>query len=297
LLDATGATLTLTNAQATNAGSYAAIAANPYGFATSQVATLTVDSTPLIVQEPSGALVAPGATTNFTVAAIGPSLIYAWWHDTQPIPDATNAVFLITNALPADRGEYHVVITNDYGAVTSRVVSLTFDTNALVIVSQPTNVVTATGQVATFAVVVSGVAPFGYQWSFGGAPLLAETNSLLVLTNVAEANAGDYQVVITNAYLSLTSVVATLTVDTNVSPALVPAAGPTLSIALNGAELVIRCQGTPGQTYRLLQSESAVTSGAAWQPVASGQMPASGRLAFTLPLPIRQQMFYRAESP
>ena len=60
---------------------------------------------------------------------------------------------------------------------------------------------------------VIGSGPFGYQWYFAGTNLVQNgTNSTLTLSNVSTNNAGNYMVVVTNAYGSVTSQVATLTV-------------------------------------------------------------------------------------
>lgn len=304
-LGAAGASLLLTNVQLTNAGSYAAVATNNFGAATSLVAVLTIDATPRILLEPSDLVVSPGAVTNFAVTADGPELAYAWWHQGLAVPEATNDTFAVTNAAPTDRGIYQVIITNLFGAVTSRVATLSFDSNALAIITQPTNLVAITGQVATFSVVVSGVAPFAYQWFISGrGELVNETNDTLVFPAVDLTNAGPYQVVITNDYLSVTSLIATLTVDTNaIGPASVISgpAGPHLSVRLAAGQMTIECIGVPGQTYRLLRAQAADPppdpASPRWVEVASGRMPASGRIVWTLPLSSGSGAFYRAVSP
>jgi hypothetical protein len=64
----------------------------------------------------------------------------------------------------------------------------------------------------TFGVEVGGIAPFNYQWRFKGDNIAGETNSLLTLTNMSPAQSGNYSVVITNSYTSVTSAHAALTV-------------------------------------------------------------------------------------
>jgi hypothetical protein len=54
--------------------------------------------------------------------------------------------------------------------------------------------------------------PLLYQWQFDGANINAATNSDLVFTAVAATNAGSYDVIITNAYGSVTSAPVTLSV-------------------------------------------------------------------------------------
>src|SRR5208282_4383289 len=60
----------------------------------------------------------------------------------------------------------------------------------------------------------SGYPPPSYQWFFNGTNAIAgATNSILEVTNVLFAQSGAYTVVITNAYGSVTSLVATLIVQ------------------------------------------------------------------------------------
>ena len=59
----------------------------------------------------------------------------------------------------------------------------------------------------------AGSGPFGYEWYFAGTNLVQSgTNSTLTLSDVSTNNAGNYTVVVTNSYGSVTSQVATLTV-------------------------------------------------------------------------------------
>jgi len=81
-----------------------------------------------------------------------------------------------------------------------------------------TNVI---GNNVTFTVSGSaGLPPFGYQWFFNGSAIGGATNSFLNLTNVMPSAQGNYQVVITNASGSVTSIVAVLTVLDVVPPSI-----------------------------------------------------------------------------
>jgi hypothetical protein len=71
----------------------------------------------------------------------------------------------------------------------------------------------------TLCVTGIGQSPLSYQWWFNTTNLLWATNACLVLTNVQAADAGDYSVVVSNAYNSVTSapahlVIATVWLDT-----------------------------------------------------------------------------------
>jgi alpha-tubulin suppressor-like RCC1 family protein len=58
-----------------------------------------------------------------------------------------------------------------------------------------------------------GSRPLGYQWLFDGSPILGATNSVLVLTNLLLSQAGNYSVVVSNAFGQVTS--GPLSLDVN----------------------------------------------------------------------------------
>jgi pectate lyase len=108
------------------------------------------------------------------------------------------------------------------------------------------------GQDATFNVLASGTLPLGYQWYYNtNTPLTAYTNSTLTLTNVQLTNSGGYSVVVSNAYGSVTSAVAQLTVNVPVAPSIItqpqdqtsilPGATVTFSVVAGGSE-PLSCQ-------------------------------------------------------
>jgi hypothetical protein len=286
LADATNATLVLTNIQPASAGSYATVANNNFGSATSMVATLTVDSRPLILIEPGDVTVAPGATTNLSVIADGPALNFVWLHNDVLIPGATNASLVISNAAPGAQGTYQVIAMNFAGVTNSRLASLEFNSLALSILSQPQSVTVAEGDPASFSVLVSGVLPFGYQWQFENVPLKDSTDAVLTIANSLRTNSGVYRVVVTNAYLSITSAPAVLTV----------VSGPMLSIGAESTNILITCRGVPGRVHRLL-SAADLAPGAAWTAVATNALTGAGTIVWTLPAPTNGAAYYRAATP
>ncbi|HTD85675.1 MAG TPA: immunoglobulin domain-containing protein, partial [Candidatus Binatia bacterium] len=89
---------------------------------------------------------------------------------------------------------------------------------------QRTNIIA--GDNAMFQVVASGTAPLSYQWRMAGTNLPGSTSATLVLSNVQSNQAGAYQVVVSNAEGSATSVVAQLTIRApNTSIYLTPPGG------------------------------------------------------------------------
>src|SRR6185437_1250944 len=108
-------------------------------------------------------------------------------------------------------GDYFVVATNSLGSATSTVATLVVITTPS-ISTQPQSRTNITGTTATFSVSAGGSPPLSYQWFLFGNPVPGGTTNPLVLNNVQPADAGNYNVVITNSVGSVTSATATLTV-------------------------------------------------------------------------------------
>jgi len=87
LANATNATLTITNAQSTNAGAYSVVITNSYGSATSSVALLAVLVPPSIITQPTNQTVTDGNNTTISVVTAGGSFSYQWQFDGTNLPD------------------------------------------------------------------------------------------------------------------------------------------------------------------------------------------------------------------
>jgi hypothetical protein len=109
-------------------------------------------------------------------------------------------------------GTYNLVVANAYGSATSAVARLTV-AMAPIVLSQPRDLVATNGDVVVFSVTAQGTAPLSYQWFLNETvPLAGATGSELNLGRVALAQAGRYSVVVTNAYGTVASTLAQLTV-------------------------------------------------------------------------------------
>ena len=111
---------------------------------------------------------------------------------------------MLKNSATNMAGYYSVVISDPSGSVTSSVASLLVVYRPSVLV-QPTNQFVLAGSDVTFGVSASGTSPLSYQWYFNGLVLNGQTNVVLSLTNVAPSQAGNYSVIITNMFGSVTS--------------------------------------------------------------------------------------------
>ena len=80
------------------------------------------------------------------------------------------------------------------------------------IITQPQDATATVSGSHTFSVSASGSSPMAYQWMKDSVELSRETASSLLLSNLALADEGGYSVWVTNAFGSVTSTVATLTV-------------------------------------------------------------------------------------
>lgn len=85
-------------------------------------------------------------------------------------------------------------------------------TGSPIITAQPTNSVFGVSSNGIFSVGASGSLPLSYQWLFNGTNLPGATNYSITFTNLQFSNDGVFSVVITNAFGSVTSAAAILTV-------------------------------------------------------------------------------------
>jgi uncharacterized delta-60 repeat protein len=151
-----------------------------------------------------------------TAAGIAP-LSFQWSKDEVNLDEGGNVsgvqtpTLTLSNVAPADEGRYSVVISNHFGSVTSAVATLTvFDP---FIATQPLSQNANAGDTATLSMTAVGTAPLRYQWHKDGAEVVDATAASLTLTNVQKADAGGYDVVVSNGSGTVTSMVAQLTVN------------------------------------------------------------------------------------
>lgn len=168
---------------------------------------------PSIVQSPTNQTVAAGSSALFTVVAEGtPELSYQWRFEGADLTGQTGSTLSLLNVQPAHAGNYSVLVSNPYGSVTSAVATLTVLTYPPNITSQPPDRSVFIGQTTSFSVTTTGTAPLRYYWSANGSNLPAATISTLTLQNIQTNAAGFYQVIVSNAYGTMTSRLAQLTV-------------------------------------------------------------------------------------
>jgi uncharacterized delta-60 repeat protein len=231
-------TLTLTNVLGGDAGAYRLVVSNTWGSVTSIVASLSVND-PVLASQPASQSPNPGQAVLFNVTAVGTSpLNYQWLKNEAGLGDGGNvsgahaATLMLSNAFGADVGAYRVIVSNVWGSVTSDVAHLNIVDPLLV--TNPVSQKVQRGQTVVLSTTVLGTPPLIYQWRKNGTNVPGAAASTLTFTNVQWADAGGYDVLATNALGSVTSTVATLTV--NLAPA------DSLSPSLNNQVLALALQ-------------------------------------------------------
>lgn len=281
LPEQTNSTLSVTNVQRGDAGTYQATVANLYGSTISSNATVTVLTPPLIT----------GISSDLTVPATTGAMLFVsadglqpmnvqLWKDGAPY---TGTNFLLdfiqiggdtslsrrlnlVNAQPGDAGTYQFVITNAHGAITSAPVLIAVGSAPVpvAILQQPQDAVVDVGGSVTFSVVASGSAPLDYAWqrhvppSTNGPPVIIfpvfpnyTASATFTLTNAQLTDAGAYEVLVRNPAGSVPSRVFNL----GVRQPLVVSRSPTNQVVNRGASLTLEvvAQGTFPVTYQWLK--------------------------------------------
>ncbi len=207
----TTSSLSISAATTSDAGGYDVVVSNSAGSVTSNVAVLTVNSPPTISAQPLGLTVAQGQTASFSVTATGnPAPSFQWRKEGNVLAGATNSTLTLSNVALTAAGNYDVVVSNSFGAVTSRSVTLTVNatsTGLPVITQQPASQEVTPGGSVTLTVIATSSTTLSYQWRRDGVAIPGATASVLALSGTTVV-AGSYSVVVTNSTGPVTSATA-----------------------------------------------------------------------------------------
>jgi hypothetical protein len=213
LAGATNYFLSINNIELEQSGDYQLIATNSYGSVTSLVAYVSVLIPPAIATQPSVVSVLAGSNALISVGAIGSvPITYQWSFGGIAIANATNSTLTVSNAQSVNGGYYQVTLANDVGTATSLPIILRVLPSKALIVSGPSPVSVPAGSQAVFSANVIGSAPLTFQWYKDGALLSGAVSSQLIISNAQAANAGLYQLLVSNFLGTAVSPGATLTV-------------------------------------------------------------------------------------
>ncbi len=216
---ATSSCYTIPSVTQANTGDYDCVVTNSCGSVTSAVATLTVNTYPSINPQPNNQVTCAGGTASFSVGASGTApLSYQWRRGTTNLANggrisgANSPTLTITGVVPGDAGsDYNCLVTNSCGNTPSNNATLTVNA-APQITTQPSGATRCVGQSWTVCVGASGTPAPAYQWRKFGVPIPGATSGCYTIPSVTQANAGDYDCVVTNSCGSETSTPAILVV-------------------------------------------------------------------------------------
>jgi gliding motility-associated-like protein len=242
---ATNASYTINNITAGDAANYDVVITGTCAAVTSNAASLTVNTAPAITTQPASATQCAGTNVTFTVTATGTGLTYQWRKNAVNIAGATNASYTINNITAADAASYAVVITGTCGNLTSNAATLTVNT-APAITGQPANLTLCAGTSATFTVTATGTG-LTYQWRKNGANIAGATGASYTINNITIADAANYDVVITGTCATVTSNMASLTV--NAAPAITSQPASVTQCAGTNVTFTVTATGA-GLTYQ-----------------------------------------------
>ncbi len=208
--------LNLTNVTELNAGGYDCVVSDNYSSVTSAVATITVLSgAPVVTVQPADHLNVNDTNVTFYVDFFSwPAIHVQWRLNGVNIPGATGN-WLQVRTTPSSEGGYSAVATNIYGAVTSRVATLTLAKYppSLDPWGQPQSQMLCPSPNGNYLYVSPSYPvsfPPTYHWRRNETDLPGATASALLLNGNA-SEAGDYTVVIANQFGAITSEVARVT--------------------------------------------------------------------------------------
>jgi hypothetical protein len=176
-----------------------------------------VSDPPAVVTQPASLSSVAGGSATLAVGVTGTEpLHYQWYFQGALMEGETGSQLELTSLTTNQIGDYRVVITNNFGMVTSAVASLLVDVpTGATILFQPYGDTVPAGNDFTFTVVATGTPPLGYQWFFNGTMVDGATNHNLTLTNVQGGAAGVYAVRVQDQSSTVWSFPATLTVGTS----------------------------------------------------------------------------------
>ena len=222
---ATNSNLTIPSLTPSNGGTYLVEVAGPGGTVLSRPATLVITGFPAILTPPQSQNILAGDPFLLTVQVSGVApFTYRWIRSGSYLPGATDSTFWVSAAQPGDAGSYSVEVINAAGRVVSPPATVVVIASpggggpnppvgsAPRITLQPNSLAIMAGSSATFGVEAAGAGPLTFRWIRNGSYIPGANSSTLTIPSVALWDAGSYSVEIQNAFGSVASLPAVLSV-------------------------------------------------------------------------------------
>jgi hypothetical protein len=265
LLGLTTQNLTIINVQESDQAQYDAVVSNLSGL-TNVVVTLTSNAVLIDVNDPvviladlsSELYFGMGETITLSAQVSGTAPIsYQWYKDSNEIVGANSSTYSITVTAESDLGQFYFIASNIVNSVTSNTGVLYPAYPAGIVLPTTSQSLTANpnSNVNTMYVYASGTAPISYQWYKNETLIPLATSTIYNILSVAEGDEGEYKVVVSNNWASVTSVSFNLSVNNPVSFS-EPLSGN--EILMPGTEVVLYtvADGTPPINYQWFRNDS-----------------------------------------
>ncbi|MFO1476783.1 MAG: Ig-like domain-containing protein [Verrucomicrobiota bacterium] len=195
LANQTNAVLSVPQVTAASAGNYGVTVSDACGNSLSNSASLTVLAPVLVTVPPANQTVLAGSNATFTIGVTGSHAAVQWIFNAQTV--GTGTTLSLSAVTTNQAGVYTAIATGDCGAALTNSATLTVLV-PVTIVTPPADQAACPAGSAVFSVSATGTA-LNYQWLADTNTLASETNSTLVLTNVAASDAGIYRVIVSGA--------------------------------------------------------------------------------------------------
>lgn len=139
-----------------------------------------------------------GESISLDVTALGSGPgTYQWEKDGQPVFSSSSPYYNISSAMPADEGVYNITYTDICSNVINTTLTLNLSCSTLYIVDHPLDEDTWIGGSVYMYVYAEG-SGLDYTWRRNGVVMPGQKGSDLYFNPVTAANAGDYEVTITD---------------------------------------------------------------------------------------------------
>ena len=204
------------------AGEVAHVAYFTNALTLSQIQSLfyTADPAPTITKQPGSANAGlNGAFTNTVIVGGTAPFFFQWYSNNAAISGQTSSNLVLNPVLTSDNGNYFVIITNAYGAITSSVVSLTVISNVTLFGQFPvtqTNPISLfygdtvggtnyIGSSPKFSVIALGAPPLSYEWMTNGVAAGGATSSSYSIADAQLTSPTNIECIVANSFGSVTS--------------------------------------------------------------------------------------------
>lgn len=259
---ATASFIRLSDIKPNQAGRYRVLVRSEYGVSTSDTAILTIVSisAPKISAQPAGQSVQEGGSVTFSVTASGQgTLKYQWQFNDKDITGATSSFLRLTGVKPTQAGAYRVLVSSEFGSVTSEVATLAVvAVPPPTITTQPVGRTVREGDTVSLWVEASGQGTIKYQWQFNEQDLVGATSATLKVVGVKANQSGRYRVLVSSEYGVTTSAVANLVITTDFPPTIVEQ--PSGTTVKEGVDVVFSVSATSASpiTYQWQWNEKNI---------------------------------------